>query len=66
MATHADTLISLLDELKRFDERLGQLLQANRRHIAATEAHIADSLEQIAGRRRPRRRTNGSFLPPPR
>jgi hypothetical protein len=65
MATRAEILVSLLFEMNRFDDRLGALVRANRRHIATTGGRIAESFEQFASSGSPGRRRYGNFLAPP-
>lgn len=50
-ATHAETLVSLLEFLNYLDDRFGSLLKANRAQIAKADASIAGTFAQIAGRR---------------
>jgi hypothetical protein len=46
-ATRAEVLVSLLQQLNHFDEKVGFLLRSNRHHIVMSAKRVADSQAQM-------------------
>jgi hypothetical protein len=59
----ADILVSLIDDLRRFERHIRLLAATNERHAIQTRAHIADTIAQIDSEDIDRPiRANGSFI----
>jgi hypothetical protein len=46
-STRTEILVSLLQQFHLFDERVGHLLNSNRRHVALSAKRVADSQAQM-------------------
>ena len=65
-ATRGEILLSLLDQLNRFDDEIAHLLRSNRKQIAAAAEQVANSYAQFENseeRRRRLLRDNQSSFP---
>ena len=64
MATHADILVSFIDELRNFERRLRSFTKENQAQTQRARLHISDTHAQINGEALDGPiRKNGTFLP---